>query len=174
LTYEKLFEELPITINNSHLVNVALCELGYAKKPGPAKQSLDLGSSGSLEKCLRQMMGHIETLNQETTRFNKYAAMKQRQDGVKETWLQKRLLENENRRARGEPPLPVEEEMNKLFRLPNIPSMLDGMLAASEVKAHVDHTLQAAAQSLSKLFIAESVVGNERPVGTGSTAAGNK
>jgi len=163
LTYEKLFEELPIKIKNSHLVNVALCELALSKKPGPAKQALDLGSSGSLEKCLRQLMGHVETLNQETNRFNKYIVGKQRHDALKENWLQKRNIENESRRARGEPLLPVEEEVNKMFRIPNIPSMLDGMLAASEVKAHVDHTLQVAAQNLSKLFIAESVVGSERP-----------
>uniref|UniRef100_A0A915I108 EIF3h C-terminal domain-containing protein n=1 Tax=Romanomermis culicivorax TaxID=13658 RepID=A0A915I108_ROMCU len=160
ITYENLFEEVPITIKNSSLANICLTEMALLRKPGPAKQSLDLGSSGSLEKCLRETMSHVDTLKEEVNKFIKYTASKQRCEAMRESLLQKRRLENEHRRANREPLLPAEDESMKLPRMPAPPSMLDGFLHAADINAHVDHTLQVAAQNLSKLFMAESLLGS--------------
>jgi translation initiation factor 3 subunit H len=162
LSYENLFEELPVSIKNSHLVNVALCELGLMKKSGVSKPPfLDLGAGGNLEQSVRQLMGHIDSLNQEVIRYNRYFNLKQKQDALRENQLQKRQQENENRKARGEHPL-QEDDINKMFKPIQAPSMLDGLLAAAEVNSHVDHILTTATQNLGKLFMAEAVLEGKR------------
>jgi len=158
ITYETLFEELPVTIKNSHLVNIMMCEMALAQKPGPAKHFLDLGSSGTLEKCMRQVMGHVDQLKEEVNKYIKYSNNRQRFETLRDNYIQKRHLENEHRRSRGETLLPVDDEPTKMPRAPQAPTMLDGLLHAADINAHVDHTLQVAAQNLSKLFIAESII----------------
>jgi len=177
ISYENLFEELPVTIKNSHLVNISMCEMALAQKPGPTKHFLDLGSSGTLEKCMRQTMGHVDHLKDEVNKYIKYSANKQRYETLKENYIQKRHLENEHRRSRNEPLLPLEDESAKMPRPPQAPTMLDGLLHAADINAHVDHTLQVAAQNLSKLFIAECIIGEKAGAGkerTMSTISGQQ
>jgi len=166
LTYENLFQELPVSIKNSLLVNIMLCELAigahrdHHRAERHKGQHLDLGSGGGMEKSLRQLMVHVDSLNSETSRYNKYMGAKQRQETLKENYLQKRQLENDSRRARGDPPLP-DEDINKLFKQVTPPTMLDSLLAASEINAHVSHTVQMSVQNLSKVFMAEAILADK-------------
>jgi len=157
LTYEKLFEELPVTIKNSQLVNIMLCELELQRKDPVKAPFLDLGSNGNLERSLRMVMSQMDSLNTEINRYNRYQGAKQKQDQMKENHQQKRNQENEARRQRGEHPLP-EDDLTKLFKPLQPPSMLDGLLASAEIGAHVDHALKVAAQNLGKLFMAEAMM----------------
>jgi len=161
LTYDTLFEELPVTIRNSHLVNILLCEIALKQTTAPMQNLLDLGTGGTLEKSVRQLMGHVDNLNTEMNKYSRYVGAKQKQDSARDAYNQKRHLENENRRARGEPPLP-EDDVNKLFKPLAPPTMLDGMLAASQIRTHLDHTIQVAAQNLGKIFLTEAIVEEKR------------
>ncbi|CAJ0958083.1 unnamed protein product, partial [Mesorhabditis belari] len=57
----------------------------------------------SLEKCVRGMMPNIDELNKSISAYTKYVAEKQRHDANVYNMTQKRELENEQRRQRGEP-----------------------------------------------------------------------
>lgn len=83
-------------------------------------------------------MTQMDSLNSEINRYNRYQGAKQKQDQMKDNYLQKRTQENEARRQRGDHPLP-EDDLTKLFKPLQPPSMLDGLLASAEIGAHVDH-----------------------------------
>lgn len=157
LTYERLFVELPVSIRNSHLGNIYLCEMALKqKRRAPKQHFLDLGTGGSLEKSLRQLMGHVDALNQETSRYNRYMVSRQKQDQLRENQLQKRRLENESRKAKGEPLLPEDDIAVKSNM--QAPGRMESLLAAAEICAHVDYTVNVAAQNLGKLLMAGAVV----------------
>jgi len=171
LTFENMFEELPIVIKNSHLVNVMLSELSLSSVRPAEPVHLQLGAKGSLEKCMRSLMNHVDDLNRSINSYNKYAVDKARHDALISNLTQKRQLENETRRARGEPALPMDDI--KKMKAPTLQSkngMLECFLAASETAAHVDHALEVSGENIAKLFLAEAVaeerVGKER---SGST-----
>jgi translation initiation factor 3 subunit H len=87
-----MFEELPIVIKNSHLVNVMLSELALSSnKPTTEPVHLQLGTKGSLEKCIRQMMNHVDDLNRSINSYNKYVSERQRHDALIFNLLQKRV-----------------------------------------------------------------------------------
>lgn len=44
LTYETLFEELPVVIRNSQIVNIMLCEIGLRQNATSKQPLLDLGT----------------------------------------------------------------------------------------------------------------------------------
>lgn len=44
LTFEKMFDEVPIVIKNSHLLNVLLCELQEKQQPNKQYPVLDLAT----------------------------------------------------------------------------------------------------------------------------------
>jgi len=165
LTYSSLVEELPIIIHNSHLVNIMLCEIAVKQQHQQAgtkqRKALDTSSSGTLERSMRQLMTHVDQLNQEMNKYSRYVSTKQKQDAGRESYMAKRALENDARRARGEPALPIgdaDEGASKLFKPIQPPTMLDGMLAASQIRAHLDHTINTAAQNLSRVFLSEAVI----------------
>lgn len=160
LSHSSLFVELPILIKNSHLVNVALAEMQLLRPMASKAPFLDLAHSGSLEKCLRGLMDNLDNLNAETNRYNKYAAEKAKHDAIRDTQLAKRRLENEARRARGEPELPMEEAIKAgKALLPH--SLTPTLLAAAQVSGFLRHASQTSAHNLHKLFLTEALLGQD-------------
>uniref|UniRef100_A0A183IV01 MPN domain-containing protein n=1 Tax=Soboliphyme baturini TaxID=241478 RepID=A0A183IV01_9BILA len=134
INYENLIEEVPLKIKNSHLVNIMMCKMAVM--------------NASIQKGLRMLMANVDALNIEIVKYNRYVVAKQRYELNKETWMQKRQTENEARRLKGEPPLPTDEEFNKLFRFPAPPKMHEPILAAAEVGAYVEHSLKVRIMSV--------------------------
>jgi translation initiation factor 3 subunit H len=160
LTYSNMFEELPVIIKNSHLINVLLAELAYSRPNTFSPPSLEIGADRSLARCMRQSMFDVEALNRTINEYNKYTQNKGRSQGVLDSLVQKRQLENENRRERGEPPLPVNiQELKSSIKWPVLQGdgMLNAFLAAREVSANVEHALQVSKETLGKLHVAETI-----------------
>ena len=99
--HDNLFQEVPIVIKNSHLVNELLLELSEQIPVEVGSQFLDLGSSNVLEDQLKFLMETVDELNQESIKFNKYQNMAVKQCQDKTRYLQKRQVENTARSARG-------------------------------------------------------------------------
>ncbi|KAK6017284.1 hypothetical protein OSTOST_17196, partial [Ostertagia ostertagi] len=85
LTYQTMFEELPIVIKSSHLVNVMMAELSLAPTRIADRFSthLELGSR-------RAMMANIDELNKSISAYGKYVNDKQKHDNMIYNLTQKR------------------------------------------------------------------------------------
>ncbi|KRZ71212.1 Eukaryotic translation initiation factor 3 subunit H [Trichinella papuae] len=127
-------------------------------------RTIELCSSGFtldvnvLEKNLKLMMINMEVLNTEVVKYNRYLFTKNRYECQKESWIHKRLAENELRRERGEPPLPVEEEFQKIFKMPLPTKVLDGLLASCEINAYANYCRQESAGDLCKLHFVQELI----------------
>ncbi|VDM53525.1 unnamed protein product [Angiostrongylus costaricensis] len=149
LTYQTMFEELPIVIKSSHLVNVMMAELSLA----PTKIA-----DRSLEKSVRSMMANIDELNKSISAYGKYVNDRQRHDNIIYNLTQKRQAENEQRIARGEPPLSMDD-IRKLKepQLQTRNGMLDAMLSSCETQALADFCIKVTGENIAKLFLAEAL-----------------
>ncbi|VDK47359.1 unnamed protein product [Anisakis simplex] len=160
LSFENMFDELPVVIKNSHLVNVMLAELSLSPKQTSLVSSahLELGTRRSLEKCLRTLMVNIDDLNKTIMAYNKYVADKQRHDMNVYNATQKRQAENEQREARGEPLLSYDDiKKMKPPQLATKCGMLESFLCCSDAAAHADFAYEVTGENIAKLFLAEAV-----------------
>ncbi|VDK29303.1 unnamed protein product [Gongylonema pulchrum] len=185
LNYENMLEELPVVIKNSHLVNVMLAELaldGGRVATQHLSSHLELGTGRrifffnlfkcrmtfrglrkSLEKCLRSLMSNVDDLNRTVMAYTKYVADKQRHDLTVYNAMQKRQAENEQREARGEPPLSFDDiKKMKPPQLAAKSGMLESFLCSSDANAHADYAAEVTGENIAKLFLAEAVAGSHR------------
>jgi translation initiation factor 3 subunit H len=157
LNHENFMEELPVVIKNSHLVNSLLCELQDVSRETPKRYNfLDLSTSNVLEKVMRSMIENTDELAAETNKYLNYHKQLQKQNHLKQQYLQKKEAENSARRSRGEAPLP-EEDINKIFKPIPAVSRLETLLISNQIKNYSQQINEFAAQSFSNLFIAEAV-----------------
>ncbi|XP_072169835.1 eukaryotic translation initiation factor 3 subunit H-B-like [Diadema setosum] len=155
LSFDKLFEEIPIVIKNSYLVNALLCELDGLSSPGD-EHFLSLSTGTLLEKNVELLMDQVDELWQDTNKFVNYQRALGKTQQNKQAHIHKRQQENAAREARGEVPLP-DEDLNKLFKPPTMPSRLDTMLLAGQMKNYCTEVKHLASQSFGKLFMADGL-----------------
>eukprot|EP00918_Siedleckia_nematoides_P078473 GHVU01171707.1.p1 GENE.GHVU01171707.1~~GHVU01171707.1.p1 ORF type:complete len:339 (+),score=43.52 GHVU01171707.1:25-1017(+) len=156
ISFEKMFEEIPIKIKNSHLINTLLCELEETAPIEGKYSFLDLATSTVLEKNMQMLMDCVDDLSQESNKFFNYQRQVGKQTQLKNQHLQKRQQENAARQVRGEAALP-EEDINKLFRPLQPPPRLDALLLAGQINNYADQVGSFAQQSFGKLFMADSL-----------------
>ena len=157
VSYDSLFQEVPIVVKNSHLVNELLLELSEEIPVQVAgTQFLDLGTADVLETQLKRLMDTVDELNQEAVKYNKYQNMAVKQFQDKSRWIQKRQLENAGRTARGEEPLP-DEDINKVFKPLVAPSRLNSLVLSGQTLSTSEQVAQFCSQSLAKLFVTDAL-----------------
>ncbi|CAJ0574378.1 unnamed protein product, partial [Mesorhabditis spiculigera] len=174
LTYETMFEELPITIKNSRLTNVMIAELALAPGKVPEKTAahLELGTKRSLEKCVRTMMSNIDEMNKSIGAFTKYTSEKQRHDANIFNMTQKREVENEQRKQRGEPPISFDDI--KRLKGPTLQTkngMLESFLASADTEALAEFCTKVTGENIAKLFLAEAIAIDKRDTKDRSTSS---
>jgi len=156
VSHDTLFEEVPIVIKNSHLMNELLLELSEQIPVEAGSQFLDLGTADVLEEQLKFLMDTVDDLNQESIKFNKYQNMAVKQIQDKTRWLQRRQQENAARTARGEDPL-TEEDINKVFKPMAPPSRLNALILSGQASSTAHQVAQFCSQSLAKWFATEAL-----------------
>uniref|UniRef100_A0A670K4F5 Eukaryotic translation initiation factor 3 subunit H n=2 Tax=Podarcis muralis TaxID=64176 RepID=A0A670K4F5_PODMU len=156
IAFENMFEEVPIIIKNSYLINVLLWEL--EKKSGVADRHelLSLASNNHLGKSLQLLMDRVDEMSQDIVKYNTYLRNTSKQQQQKHQYQQRRQQENLQRQSRGEPPLP-EEDMNKLFKPPQPPPRMDSLLIAGQINTYSQNIKEFTAQNLGKLFMAQAL-----------------
>merc|ERR1711974_525025 len=75
VTHDTLFQEVPIVVKNSHLVNELLLELSEeipasVDSTGVGSAFMDLGCANVLEEQLKHLMLTVDELNQEAIKYN--------------------------------------------------------------------------------------------------------
>lgn len=172
LTFKDILAELPVTIHNSHLLTAFLHQLPTTpstteiEKPTsltevnqepfgtplqPSLDNLDVAVDPFLEKTCDLLLESIESHYTDLNNFQFY----QRQLGREQTkisqWQAKRKAENAQRALAKQEPLP-EDEWQRLFKLPQEPSRLEGMLNAKQVEQYGKQVDGFTAGITSKMF----------------------
>ncbi|KAK2723040.1 eukaryotic translation initiation factor 3 subunit H-like [Artemia franciscana] len=159
LAFDLLYTEMKVVIHNSHLMNALLCEIDERRGPLEVPQVLDLGVSSMLEKHMRNLMDNLDEIIVEVGKFNNYQRQVQKQQLEKLKYIQKRSVENTLRQAKGEPPLP-EDDIHRLFKPLPAPSRIESASFAAQSSDTCRQILSFCAQSIGKMYVAESVQEN--------------
>ncbi|XP_045834292.1 eukaryotic translation initiation factor 3 subunit H isoform X2 [Meles meles] len=72
ITFEHMFEEVPIVIKNSHLINVLMWELEKKSAVADKHELLSLASSNHLGKNLQLLMDRVDEMSQDIVKYNTY------------------------------------------------------------------------------------------------------
>jgi translation initiation factor 3 subunit H len=156
LSFEHMFEEVPIVIKNSHLINALCCEVEESKPTDNPYNYLDLATSSMLEKNVKSLIESVDEMSQDANKFFNYQRQLIRQQQAKQQFQAKRASENALRVARGEQPLP-DDDINRMFKPPQPPPRLDSLLLSQQINAYVEQITEFATQSFGKLFMADSL-----------------
>jgi len=156
VSHDSLFQEVPIVVKNSHLVNELLLELSEQVPSDVGSSFLDLGSANVLEEQLKYLMETVDELNQEAIKFNKYQNVALKQCQEKARWASKRQLENNARSARGEEPL-ADEDINKVFKPIPPPSKLNSLILSGQALSTSQNVSQFCSQALAKWFVTDAL-----------------
>ncbi|XP_009319969.1 PREDICTED: eukaryotic translation initiation factor 3 subunit H [Pygoscelis adeliae] len=156
IAYENMFEEVPIVIKNSYLINVMLWELEKKSAVADRHELLSLASSNHLGKSLQLLMDRVDEMSQDIVKYNTYLRNVSKQQQQKHQYQQRRQQENIQRQSRGEAPLP-EEDINKLFKPPQPPPRMESLLIAGQINTYCQNIKEFNAQNLGKLFMAQAL-----------------
>lgn len=180
LTYKDIFQELPVKVHNSHLLTSFLHQIPAPPKsaeiPMPASlddirrdpvqipahpgfESLDLSIDPFLEKTCDLLLDSIESHYTDLNNHQYYQRQLTREQFKITQWQAKRKAENAARVAAKQTPLP-EDEWQRLFKLPQEPSRLEGMLNARQVDQYARQVDAFTANITAKMF---AVRGNLLP-----------
>lgn len=101
----------------------------------PSIDSLDLSIDPFLEKTCDLLLESIESHYTDLNNFQFYQRQVTREQAKISQWQAKRKAENAQRVVAKQPPLP-EDEWQRLFKMPQEPSRLEGMLNAKQVEQY--------------------------------------
>lgn len=180
LTFKDIFVEVPVIVHNSYLLTSFVHQIPTlpenpelplpaslddirrdpAKIPAhPSFDTLDLSIDPFLEKTCDLLLESIESHYTDLNNHQYYQRQLTREQFKITQWQTKRKAENAARVAAKQQPLP-EDEWQRLFKLPQEPSRLEGMLNARQVEQYSKQVDGFTAAVTSKMF---AVRGNLLP-----------
>lgn len=101
----------------------------------PSIENLDLAIDPFLEKTCDLLLESIESHYTDLNNFQFYQRQVTREQAKISQWQAKRKAENAQRVVAKQPLLP-EDEWQRLFKMPQEPSRLEGMLNAKQVEQY--------------------------------------
>ncbi|KAL7628455.1 Eukaryotic translation initiation factor 3 subunit H [Parahypoxylon ruwenzoriense] len=180
LSFKDVLVEFPIQVHNSHLLTSFLHQLPAAPPAGdvamptsladlehdpikmplyPSADILDLSIDPFLEKTCDLLLDSIESHYTELNNHQYYQRQLAREQAKITAWQTKRKAENAARVSAKQQPLP-EDEWQRIFKLPQEPSRLEGMLNAKQVEQYSKQIDGFTANVSAKMF---AVRGNLLP-----------
>ncbi len=180
MSFRDILIELPVIVHNSHLTTTFLHQLPAPPDntevempaslsdiernpveipPYPSVEALDLSIDPFLEKTCDLMLESIESHYTDLNNHQYYQRQLAREQQKITQWKTKRKAENAARVAAKQTPLP-EDEWQRLFKLPQEPSRLEGMLNARQVEQDSRQVDGFTANVSAKMF---AVRGNQLP-----------
>jgi len=153
LSFTDVFEEIPIKIHNSHLVNAFLFELEEDLSFNSDFDRLYLSTNAFLEKNLEFLNECLDDLATEQNKFQYYQRSIAKQQAQQHAWLQKRRGENAVRKMNGEEVLPEEDPHLPIFKIIPEPSRLESLLITNQINDYCKQINQFAGNSFTKLFL---------------------
>jgi len=154
LAYSDIYEEIPIKIHNSELVNAFLTDLQVQDHPSTDSdfERLNLSTNPFLERNLEYLIDSMDELGAEQAKLRYYQNNLQRQQVQQAAWLQKRRAENIARKKNGEELLPEEDPNNPIFKPLVEPNRLESLLLTNQIGNYCKQMNQFSGNSFAKMF----------------------
>ncbi|UYV82481.1 EIF3H [Cordylochernes scorpioides] len=132
IPHNKIFEELPVVIRNSPLVNILQCELDGSEAPAPPA-TLDLGAATVLERNMSALIECLDAAGQETNKLVNYQRQLHKQQQTKTQYLQKRFEVVPNMEA-----FAADSNMSTDLQIPGVGLLLSSINRAQENAARAE------------------------------------
>jgi len=158
LSFQDIFEEIPIKIHNSLLVNALLTEMEEKRTAEDSFERLDLSTNPFLEKNLDFLGECLDDLAGEQNKFQFYQKALQKQQYQQNQWIAKRRAENAARIKNGEEPLSEGDPANPIFKPIAEPSRLESLLISNQINTYCKQINQFSSSGLSKLYLLGSML----------------
>uniref|UniRef100_A0A3B4X749 Eukaryotic translation initiation factor 3 subunit H n=1 Tax=Seriola lalandi dorsalis TaxID=1841481 RepID=A0A3B4X749_SERLL len=154
--FEHMFEEVPIIIKNSHLINVLMWELEDKSTVADKHELLNLSSSNHLEKSLQLLMDRVDDMSQDIVKYNTYSRNLSKQQQKKQSMFTDHGLRRRSARSgRGRPPDCPSASCDGRRRRTSIISQL-----SRQINNYCQNVKEFTSQNLGKLFMAEALQGH--------------
>jgi len=153
VSYNDIFEEIPIKIHNSLLIKALLTQLSEDVSIESDFERLNLSTNPFLEKNLEFLIECLDDLGVEQNKFQYHQRSVQRQQAQQSAWLQKRRSENAARKQNGEEPLPENDPNNPIFKPIQEPSRLESLLITNQISNYCKQINHFAGNSFTKIFL---------------------
>jgi len=154
VTFNEVFEEIPIKIANSGLARAFLQELEETGSVDYEFERLNLSTNPFLEKNLEFLIECLDDLGAEQSKLQYHQRNVHKLEANKAAWLAKRRLENTQRKLNGEEPLPEDDP--QLFKAIAEPSRLESILITNQVNNYCKQIKHFAGNSMAKLWLVGS------------------
>ncbi|CBZ56235.1 DEHA2F06798p, related [Neospora caninum Liverpool] len=146
--------EVPLVVVNPFLVEAFLMD--WAVHDPLQNQadfdSLELDQSVYMEKNLSMLSMSLEALGDEQDKLQRYQRESLKQQQLQKQLLERRRLENDQRRLRGEPLLPADLD-GPAFRKIDPPSQLNTLMMSSQAQLQCEDINAACSETLGKMFL---------------------
>lgn len=160
LTYESIFEEVAVVIKTSHLGLAMIDSLQTKADETQIFDRLDLSTNTFLGKNINLLMDCVDDLSSETQKYTYHQRSIVRQQQQQKQYHERRKLQQAQRIAEGQDPLPEEDTKNNpLFKPLTPPSRLESLLITGQMAEYCKHISQFSANNFGKLFTASGVQG---------------
>eukprot|EP00127_Corallochytrium_limacisporum_P005231 Clim_evm48s201 gene=Clim_evmTU48s201 len=152
LSYNDIFEELPIKISNSSLMQVLLHEVD--RQITDTYEELDMTTMPFLEKSLELLVGSMDQYTRDQNYFQQHVRSYMKVQQQVTQFIQKKRADAT---ARGEDPESAidEEEIMQKFQIPEPKNRLEALLISSQVSQYCRQIQQFASTSFARLFLSE-------------------
>ncbi|KAL8424933.1 hypothetical protein ACSSS7_008429 [Eimeria intestinalis] len=156
LTANDILIEVPLVIKNAFLTEA--CFLDLATSSSLTSEGLCCGfeQAAGVERGMGELSACLEFLSDEQEKLQRYQKEHLKQQQTQKQIMERRRLENEQRRLRGEPLLPVELDAAALRPI-DPPSLLPSLLLQAQALHHTKEVADACSGSLAKTFILNHV-----------------
>ncbi|KAF2070631.1 hypothetical protein CYY_008055 [Polysphondylium violaceum] len=142
LHFNDIFEQIPIKIHNSQLINALLYEFdGASDNLSTNFDRLNISNTIYLEKVVEGMTECLESLNQE---LNKVYTTQRHIQTQKNNYIQQKTLEGKK---------VDEEELASMIKPANPPSKLTSLLLTNQINNYCDQIHSFSGNSLTKLSL---------------------
>jgi translation initiation factor 3 subunit H len=121
----------------------------------PNYKLLDLKTPDRLEKNLEQIIEKLDEYKNEESNVAFLTRQIAREKMKAESYASKRREENATRVAQGLAPLP-EEDVSRLFKIPNEPSRLESMLLLGQIEGLSKNLEREAGETLVQSYVARA------------------
>ncbi|PHJ22850.1 eukaryotic initiation factor- subunit 3 [Cystoisospora suis] len=167
--------EVPIVVVNPFLAEAFLMD--WAVNDPLLNQadfdSLELDQSGYVEKNLSLLSLSLDSLADEQDKLQRYQRESLKQQQLQKQLMERRRLENDQRRLRGEPLLPVDLD-GPAFRKIDPPSQLNTLLMTSQAQLQCEEVDAACSETLGKMFLLHWGNLRKKQPGSSSVLVGGK
>lgn len=157
VSFDAVFDELPVVIRSSHLARALLHE--FATDPHlESFEQLDISSNSFLERNVKCLMDCVDHLGNEANKYHFYQRNLQRQQMEQNKILAKRRQENAEREQQGLEPM-AEEDLsnNPAFKPLPPPSRLESLLVTGQISHYCSQISTFANSNYGKLFLAQGL-----------------